>query len=352
MVSVRIEASSPYDVIIQSGGLIHLGEVLAQYHSPCRAVLAFDTNAGVYYADTARISLEKAGFIIHPYRIPSGEAFKNLSSFGQLLEFCAESGLTRSDLFLALGGGVTGDLVGFTAACFQRGIPFVSIPTTTLAAFDASVGGKTAIDLPQGKNMAGAFHQPLLVYCDPDCFLSLSKERFADGAAESLKHGLIGDPELYLMMQSDAWKNQMEECVRRNVLVKRQFVLGDEHDKGKRQILNFGHTIGHALESLSHFSLSHGEAVGLGLLWEMRAAKRLGLSPVDPEPLVSLLQSCGLPIHCEFTANQIMTYALRDKKRLGNSLTLITLNQIAKPVLKNLNLHEFERFLLAGENAL
>ena len=348
MRTVEIASNAPYRVLIGEGLLSRGGECLLKVHAPCAVAVISDDNVFPLYGQTLVSSLRESGFEPFPFVFPAGEESKTLETFARAESFMIRSGLTRSGLVATLGGGVAGDLGGFAAACFQRGIPFAQFPTSLLCAVDASVGGKTAVDLPEGKNMVGAFHQPCLVVCDTACFATLDALRFADGAAESVKHGLIADPELYRRMLSGAWKEDLDGTVERNVTVKRSFVLGDEKDRGRRQLLNFGHTLGHAVESLSGYRLSHGQAVAIGMAAETRAARKMGFGAVHEKDVLRALDACSLPSRCPFGAEEILRVALRDKKRAGNTLTVGALAGIGQGFLQKLTLEEFETFTRLG----
>ena len=320
MRTVDIPTASPYQVLIGRGLLGELGSLILERHQPCRAVVAADSTVAPLYLDKALRSLRQAGFLADSFVFPAGEEHKNAETYLALQSFLIRSGMTRSDLLVALGGGVTGDLTGFAAATYQRGIPFVQVPTTLLCAVDASVGGKTAIDLPEGKNMVGAFHQPLLVICDTETFGTLPEIRRQDGAAEMLKHGVLADEELFRTLAQGAWADRTEELVQRNIEIKRSFVVGDEKDKGRRQLLNFGHTIGHAAEWLSGFSLSHGQAVAVGMVAETRAARKMGLTKLDEEIILKGARQNGLPVSFDASVGDMLDAVLRDKKRLGGAV--------------------------------
>ena len=320
---VQIPTGAPYQVRIGEGLLSLLGEETERVHRPCRAVVITESNVAPLYLDRALDSLRQAGFEAEGFVFPAGEEHKTVDTYIAIQRKLVQLGLTREDLLVALGGGVTGDMTGFAAATYQRGIPFVQVPTTLLCAVDASVGGKTAIDLPEGKNMVGAFHQPILVLCDPDTFRTLPEQRWQDGAAEMLKHGVIADGDLFRRLKEGRWREDAAELVERNVAIKRSFVVGDEKDRGKRQLLNFGHTIGHAVEALSHFSLSHGQAVAIGMIAETRAARRMGWTELNEEILLEAAEKNGLPTRTEYTPGQVLDIALRDKKRRSDTLGVV-----------------------------
>ena len=253
MRSVTVKTSATYEVLIGSGLLQKAGEAVKKVISPCKAAIVTDSTVVHLYEETVRQSLTEAGFSVCTFVFPAGEASKNIHTLSHLLEFLAKEEMTRTDLIVALGGGVTGDLAGFGAAVYLRGIPFVQIPTTFLAAIDSSVGGKTAVDLEAGKNLAGAFYQPKRVLCDTDVLQTLPEVVFADGIAEALKYGVLGDAALFEKIAGGDFRQDLEEIIETCVSMKRDVVEEDEFDTGKRQLLNLGHTFGHAIEQKSHF---------------------------------------------------------------------------------------------------
>ena len=277
METVMVNASTAYPVHIGGGLLDKSGELIARATRSRRCAVVTDSNVKALYAARTCAALERAGFTPLLYAFPAGEQSKNLAAYGKILEFFAENRLTRSDLVIALGGGVPGDMAGFAAATYQRGVDYIQIPTTFLAASDSSVGGKTAVDLAEGKNLAGAFWQPRLVICDTDTFRTLPGEVFDDGAAETVKHGLIADRDFFNSLMAGRMDTDINGVVRRNVEIKAAVVGEDERERGRRKLLNFGHTLGHAIEQLSGFTITHGHAVAIGMVLACRAAERLGL---------------------------------------------------------------------------
>lgn len=325
-ISVRIalpaRPAAGYDVAIGRGLRHSAGECIASVHKPCRVLLLSDDTVASLYGDDVTLSLTEAGFSVVRHVIPHGEASKSAAKLVELLEKMADEHLTRSDLLVALGGGVVGDLGGLAAALYLRGIDFVQMPTTLLAMVDASVGGKTAIDLSAGKNLCGVFHQPCLVICDADCLSTLPPEIFADGMAEVIKYAFISDKVLYDALQSDT--PDVTEIIRLSVEDKRTLVEADETDKGVRQLLNLGHTVGHAIEACSGYEISHGSAVAMGMVIITRAAEKAGICKAGTlDALLALLKQYGLPTECPFTTEQLYAGALSDKKRMGDTLTLV-----------------------------
>ncbi len=325
MTELLVNTGTPYAVQIQRGLLAQVGERVRALLPKARcAALLSDSNVAPLYLEGVQSSLIQAGFEVITFCIPAGEASKNGENYLALLECLAEKPLTRSDVLLALGGGVVGDLGGFAAATYLRGLPLVQLPTTLLAAVDSSVGGKTAIDLSAGKNLAGAFYQPRLVLCDPDTFGTLPEAVFADGCAEVIKYGMLGSTPLLTQLQEGAMERDLETVIATCVGMKRDLVERDEFDLGDRQLLNLGHTLGHAIERLSHYAVSHGSAVAMGMVCITRAAVRRELCPPSClERLLALLRRFSLPCETDFSPEELYQAALGDKKRTGQTLALI-----------------------------
>lgn len=321
---VVVNASTSYAILIGRGILGRLGEEVKQRIQPCKAAVITDTTVEKLYAAQAEESLRQAGFTTCRFAYPAGEAAKHIGTLSEILEFLAEEEITRQDIIVALGGGVCGDMAGFAAAVYQRGIRFVQVPTTFLAAVDSSVGGKTAIDLKAGKNMAGAFYQPHLVLCDVDTLDTLPAEVFADGIAETLKYGVIGDAALFAKTASGDFRQDLEEIIEACVKMKRDIVMEDEFDNGVRQLLNLGHTLGHAIEKKSGFTITHGHAVAIGMHLIAKAAERMGIAERGlAETIRQALEQNALPIATDYTAEDIAEGVLKDKKRRGGEISFV-----------------------------
>jgi 3-dehydroquinate synthase len=269
-----------YDVIVEQGGLDKLGQMLKERGLSGSAVIVSDTNIAPLYADRVMQSLTETGFSVRVLTIPAGEEHKTLETVANMWRAFLEAGLDRQSIVVALGGGVVGDLAGFAAATFMRGCQWVAAPTTLLSMVDASMGGKTGFDLPEGKNLVGAFYPPRLVLADPQVLSTLPEQELVSGLAEVVKHGIISDPELFdLCAQGlDAVKADLPEIVRRAMGVKVQVIEQDPFEKGIRAALNLGHTVGHAVEIVSRFQLRHGEAIAIGLVAEAKLAEKMGLT--------------------------------------------------------------------------
>ena len=347
MREIIIDTHAPYKVLIGPGLAKRSSELVPLLgHDPGRIMIVTDSNVGPLYAG----NLSEALRAYDPYilTIPAGEENKTPERLLGILRTMAILGMSRADTVLALGGGVIGDMAGFAAAVYQRGMRFIQYPTTLLSAVDASVGGKTAVDLPEGKNLIGAFHQPSLVVCDTDTFMTLPKVRIADGAAEMVKHAMIADSELFSRLSSPAWMDDIENIVARNVEIKRSFVIDDEHDRGKRQILNFGHTIGHAVEAWSGYAISHGQAVAVGMVMETRAARKMGFSQIDEAELIQALHANDLPVSTAATPGEIYRFAIHDKKRSLSGITVAVPVRIGKASLVSLSIDDLMEFIKAG----
>ena len=321
---VKVNASTAYEVMIGSGLLSSLGQVVAKVTKVGKAAIVSDSNVWPLYGKTAQDSLENTGFSVVSFIFPAGESSKSGATYLELMNFLAQNHVTRSDCLIALGGGVVGDLTGFAAATYLRGISYIQVPTTLLAAVDSSVGGKTAIDLECGKNLVGAFYQPKLVLCDTDTLSSLPDEIFRDGCAEVIKYSVLYDPQLFAHLQDSGLSFDREKVITRCVELKRDVVAEDEFDTGSRMKLNLGHTVGHGVEAGSHYGISHGKAVAIGMAIVSRACAKQGICTLlTVEIIVELLQQFGLPTNTDFSAEILYEAALSDKKRSGGTVNLI-----------------------------
>lgn len=343
MRGVTVKTSATYEVLIGSGLLQKAGEAVKKVISPCKAAIVTDSTVVHLYEETVRQSLTEAGFSVCTFVFPAGEASKNIHTLSHLLEFLAKEEMTRTDLIVALGGGVTGDLAGFGAAVYLRGIPFVQIPTTFLAAIDSSVGGKTAVDLEAGKNLAGAFYQPKLVLCDTDVLQTLPEVVFADGIAEALKYGVLGDTVLFEKIAGGDFRQDLEEIIETCVSMKRDVVEEDEFDTGKRQLLNLGHTFGHAIEQKSHFQMTHGHAVAIGMHLIAKVAEAKGIAEKGTAAAIAkALEQNQLPKETAFSPAEVAEGTLRDKKRRGGTISFVFPKKIGACKIVKISVEEVE----------
>ena len=346
---VHVNTSTEYDVKIGAGLLSNLGNETATVTKVGAAVIVSDSNVFPLYGETAKKSLENAGFSVISFVFTAGESSKCGATYLELLNFLAENKVCRTDCIIALGGGVVGDLAGFTAATYLRGIPYIQVPTTLLAAVDSSVGGKTAIDLDGGKNLVGAFYQPKLVLCDLDTLNTLPEDIFKDGCAEVIKYGVLYDADLFAHLGKFGLSFDREYVVTRCVELKRNVVTEDEFDTGSRMKLNLGHTIGHGVEVAGNFTVSHGKAVAIGMaIVSTAAAKRQICAPETAKKIVSILKQFGLPTNTDCTAETLFDAALSDKKRMGNAVNLIVPQAIGDCLIMPTAITELMAFIREG----
>ncbi|MBQ7822339.1 MAG: 3-dehydroquinate synthase [Clostridia bacterium] len=348
MKTVDVSVGKGYNVYIERGSIDRVGELALEVVKPCTAAIITDDKVNALYADRLTASLETAGYKVVKFVFPNGEASKNAGTFINILEFLASNHLVRSDVIFALGGGVVGDLAGFSAASYLRGIRFIQIPTTLLAAVDSSVGGKTGIDLAAGKNLAGAFYQPEMVVCDPDLLKTLDRNIFCDGCAEVIKYGVISDARIFDMMREPD-KLDIESIIERSVEIKRDVVVTDEKELGLRQILNYGHTFGHAVEKCSNFGISHGSAVAIGMAVMARGCEKAGICSRDyREMLEDIIKKYDLPINTDYSAERLFDALLSDKKRKSDGITLVIPKTPGECELAKVSLEKAREILSAG----
>ena len=353
MRTVTVSASRNYTILIAPGILSVIGEKVRELFPKAKtaAVITDDIVKELYLEPIAK-SLSEAGLAPLCRSVPPGESSKSPKNYLALLDWLCENRLGRSDIIIALGGGVVGDLAGFTAATYMRGCPLVQVPTTLLAMVDSSVGGKTGIDLEAGKNLAGAFYQPSLVICDTKTLGTLPEHTFKDGLAEVIKYGMLGSAEILKSLQKFYPKDNPDELIEKCVRMKRDLVQRDELDTGERMLLNFGHTIGHAIEKLSEYTISHGFAVAAGMSIDTRAAFRKGLCTKECLDVLSdLLERFGLPRGTNYTARELYEAALHDKKREGDEITITAPCAFGKSELKKITVASLLDWIETGAAA-
>ena len=350
MNTISVSASKNYEVLVGSRLLSRLHTLIPQVTKAQSALIVSDSHVYPLYGTQVAEQLEMAGLrCCESFVFPAGEESKNGQVYLRLLNHLATNQITRSDCIIALGGGVVGDLTGFAAATYLRGIDFIQIPTTLLAAVDSSVGGKTAIDLDAGKNLAGAFYQPSLVVCDTDTLSSLPTAVYLDGCAEVIKYAVLFDPFLFEMLESCGPDFPAQEVITRCVSLKRDVVAEDEFDRGTRQLLNLGHTLGHGIEAGSHFTVSHGQAVAIGMAMVAKAGEQYGITEAGlHRRLCSLLEKFRLPTKSPYDAQCIYTCALSDKKRSGDSVNLIIPERIGHCRIHPIVIRYLPAFIEAG----
>lgn len=350
MKTIHIPTASPYDVQIGPGLLSALGDtVRALCPKAARAVLVTDDAVHPRWAAPAVASLKTAGLTGAVYILPHGEASKTAQRLIELLNFATGCEMTRSDVFIALGGGMVGDITGLAAAVYMRGVAYIQIPTTLLAAVDSSVGGKTAVDLAAGKNLMGAFWQPKHVLCDTDTLNTLPRNVFAAGCAEVVKYAVLFDEALFAMLEEAGPSFDREEVIARCVSLKQDVVAEDEFDTGRRALLNLGHTLGHAVEAASGFALSHGESVAIGMAVVARAAAKEGICSQDvPDRIEALLSRFGLPVFTSLPIGRLMPLMLSDKKRTGDTVNVIVPERIGACSVRPMDRQSLSDFMRKG----
>ncbi len=347
MKKLTVQASHPYDIEIESGLLAQCGQRIRTVSDARQVMVVTDTHVSPLYLGAVCASLRESGFTISSCAFPAGEQTKNLQNVSALYDMLAEKEFTRSDLLVALGGGVIGDLTGFAAATFLRGMDFVQIPTTLLAQVDSSVGGKTGVNIESGKNLVGAFKQPRLVLCDPAVLSTLPETVFADGMAEVIKYGCIKSLSLFNRLLTEDLGPQLEEIIFSCIDIKRQAVEADEFDTGERMLLNFGHTLGHAIEKNFHYEgFSHGSAVAVGMAYITARSEAYGITQAGTtEKLLACLKKYGLPTTADISEENLIRYSLNDKKRSKNTLHIVLLHALGDGFLFPISTDGFQSFV-------
>lgn len=332
MKQITVNTQNKYNIYIENGILNKCGDYIREISKSAKSVIITDSNISPLYENAVRRSLEKNGFEVFTYVFVAGESSKNLNTVEEILCFMSDCGITRSDLIVALGGGVTGDTAGLCAALYMRGIDFVQLPTSLLAQIDSSVGGKTAVDLPKGKNLCGAFYQPKTVIIDPDVLKTLPPRFFSDGMAEAIKYGCIKDKSLFERLENENADNFLTDLIYTCVNIKREVVENDEKEHGERMLLNFGHTLGHALEKYYNFETrSHGEAVGIGMVLISKAGEQNGVTaPGTTNRICNLLKKYNLPAIDAAPLGELLKICTTDKKRAGDAMNFILLKEIGE----------------------
>lgn len=350
MKTISVQTGRPYEIYIQKGLLAGAGQLVKKLFEGRRIAVISDSRVAPLYLKPLLNSLAEAGF--EPpatFTVPEGEGSKSLKMAEVIYNFLAERRIRRSDCLIALGGGVVGDLTGFVASTYCRGMCFVQVPTTLLAQIDSSVGGKTAVNLDAGKNMVGTFWQPSLVVCDPNTLNTLPADIFAAGVAEALIYGMIRDEALFTLLAEGGALEHIEQVIARCVEIKRDIVEHDERDTGERMLLNFGHTLGHGVESASRYALSHGFAVSVGMNMIVKASVAAGFS--DPAVLSRLQEACrryGLPTSYAGDLGQVLSICRGDKKSESGGLKAVLLRRIGEGYIRPFTFEEFETFVREG----
>ena len=360
MQTVHVSTDSrDYDVIVGRGILGSVGSKTRECAGGTKAFLVSDTNVDPLYGSEVAASLEVSGYAVTHVVVKDGEPTKSMGELARLLERMAASELTRDDVVVALGGGVIGDLAGFAAAVYMRGCKVVQVPTSLLAMVDSSVGGKTAVDLEHGKNLAGAFFQPRVVIADIECLSTVGRDLFTDSCGEVIKYGVMRDAPLFdelvrtPLNVGELDYDRLERVVSRCVELKRDVVDEDEREGGIRQTLNLGHTIGHAIESANGYRLAHGSSVAAGMCFMARACARLGIcGEATAQRVVKAVTTYGLPVTSDVPTDELFRHALSDKKRHGDTINVVTIHDIGHVAVEKVSLNRFREIIGLGRDAL
>lgn len=331
------------EIHIENGLLSRAAAVIGETFSPSRIHIVSDSTVAPLYLQ--KLEQQFTLPVTHTV-IPAGEEHKRLSTVEGIYHDLLAAGMTRKDLIVALGGGVVGDITGFAAATFLRGVSLCQIPTTLLAQVDSSVGGKTGVDMPEGKNLVGAFYQPRLVLIDPSVLTTLPEQTFADGMAEVVKYGYISNRDILDMVSAPDYKQNIESIICECVKIKRDVVTIDEHDTGLRMILNFGHTIGHAAEKLGNYvDLTHGQAVAVGMVAAMRLSAFLGNEDLTGR-LIEILKHIGLPTELKYDREDIYRSLLSDKKKFGATVNFILVREPGRAEITPIDAEKLHEYVL------
>ena len=347
MAKITVQAKDPYEVLIDEVGIQSSGDICRSVCGGSKALIVSDDNVAQHYAGAVAESFATAGYQTQIHEIASGEASKNPAVYLGILKQCIEFEMDRSDVVIALGGGVVGDVAGFAASTYMRGCKLMHIPTSLLACVDSSVGGKTAIDFDGVKNIIGSFYQPNLVLIDTQTLKTLPRSYFRDGCAEVIKYGAIADRGLLKRLEQELAPDDSDltDIITRCVQLKSAIVANDEREKGTRKLLNFGHTIGHAIESLTSYGIAHGNAVACGMsMITCRAHKDLQRA-LTAHNLPTSLDECG---YGTIDASSIARAVRSDKKRTADRICCVLLPEIGHPVIKELTFDELEELISAS----
>ena len=337
MKTININVSSKnYDIYIGKSILKNAGEIITNLGFNGKLLIVTDDNVAPLYLEVVKKSIENAGIKVYDVILSNGEENKNMDSVMHIYEVAAKNNFNRKDMFVALGGGVIGDMTGFAAATFLRGIKYVQIPTTLLAQVDSSIGGKTGIDLPYGKNLVGAFCQPETVIADSSVIKTLTDEHVASGMAEVIKSAFIRDKNLVeLLEKSENFENDVEEFIIRSMKVKKEVVEIDEFEKHERMMLNFGHTLGHSIEKLMNFTgISHGQAVAIGMSLVTKNSE-------VKTTLDNILHKYNLVTTTEFSVKALIDAAKNDKKAVSDGINIVVVDEIGKAEIRKITFEEF-----------
>lgn len=346
MKTVTVSVGGGYDILIEKGLLASASEIIAERFDGKRICVITDDNVAPIYLGNLLDSMKLNGISAESFVFAHGEKNKTMQTVEKILSFLADKHFSRADILVALGGGIVGDVTGFAAGIYQRGIEFIQIPTTVLAAVDSSVGGKTGVNLGGLKNQVGVFWQPSLVICDPEVFKTLPEDEYSSGMAEVIKYAAICKKELGAQLESGV---DIDDVITQCVTVKRDIVERDERDTGERQLLNLGHTFGHAVEKATSNAYTHGQAVAIGMIMAFRSAEKLGIcSKGESEMIKTLCTKYGLPTKNPCSYTDLLSAMQSDKKRMGGKITLVLPRSFGDTILYKTDMSALPEILEAA----
>lgn len=347
MDTININTGNKYNVFVGSNLLKQSGKLISEVTESKRAIIVTDDIVNKLYSEELKKSLSEYGIEADIFEFKNGEPSKCHYTLIALYDFLCEKQITRSDFLIALGGGVVGDLTGFAAATYLRGIQYIQIPTTLLAQIDSSVGGKTAVDISGGKNLVGAFWQPKAVICDTDTLSTLSNEVFSDGMAEAIKYGVIKDEKLFEQIYSYHTGSDLSPIIKKCISIKADVVANDEFEKGERMLLNFGHTLGHGIEKYYDYKkYTHGKAVAIGMALISQLCEKYGIAKPDTySRIINCLIKYNLPYQLDFATDDLAACSLNDKKRSQDIFNIIAVKEIGNAFILPLETNTFKEFV-------
>lgn len=344
---INLKTNSPCKIIIDNGLIQNFGNHIEKLSFSGRILIITDDIVNEIYSNRITESLIKNGFEVFLFVLAHGETSKNFHTVERIYSFLIKNEFTRSDLIVALGGGVVGDIAGFVAATYMRGIGLIQIPTTFLSQIDAAIGGKNGINLSHGKNLIGTFYQPLMVIIDVDTLITLPKKLISDGMAEAIKYGLIKSPKLFEMIKNCDFEDVCEDLVFECINIKKDIVEQDELEQNERKLLNFGHTLGHAIEKFYNFTgYSHGQAVALGMAHTVLASEKLAITKEGIyDELISVLEKYELPYKLNCNMDSLISLAQIDKKAMGEMFDIVLIKDIGESFIKRIKKDDLKQYI-------
>lgn len=347
MKTITIPATNPYDVIIDKDVLAQSGKLIQEIHSPCKAAVITDANIQHLYATLVLDSLAEQGFEPLLLTIEPTETSKNMQTVLNALKCMAQNHFNKADLIVALGGGVVSDIAGLTASLYMRGIAYVNIPTSFVSAIDASIGGKTGVNMQEGKNLIATIWQPVRVICDLSAFDTLPRECILEGRSEAIKYAIVADASLLDILTQPNYTDHIEEIIERCIQIKQTLLSIDEQGQKERLLLGFGHTFAHSIEVNTRYTIPHGLAVSIGMALAAKISLIKGIASPDVyTTILTALQQADLPVQCPFTSAQLFEPIKNDTKRFGNTITLVLAKAIGNCTLVDVNINEVYALLV------